>query len=414
MPVNEMKTIRTIRNFDLRQIAESGQCFRMTELSAAEAETLWRAAEDQGWTEEPSAEAPVKSGGGETTRRAATDSSRTGEPFERGPVESGGEETMQRTATDSGRTGEPFERVPVKSGEEETTRRTAIDPGRTEELPAGVSAKSGSGETTRRVTAHRIVSGSRVLTAAQAGERTAFFCGDGELAYWEEYFDLGTDYGRMIASVDPQDGYLRRAAEFGGGIRILRQDVWEMIITFVISQQKTIPNIRALVEALCARYGTRIGREGEALYAFPTPRQLNEAELSDLLELKLGYRAKYIKRICGDACSGALDLERLRRMDYPAAMAYLRGFYGIGEKVANCVCLFGLHQIEAFPIDTWIRKILLREYLPGSGPEADGPKTGLCARLAEKHFARYAGYAGVLQQYMFYYERRGGDCGATK
>ena len=112
----------------------------------------------------------------------------------------------------------------------------------------------------------------------------------------------------MSAADDPADEYLSKVAAFGSGIRILNQDLWEMIITFIISQQKTIPAIRALVEALSEKYGTRYELSSGYYYAFPTPEELNHASLDDLLALKLGYRAKYIKRTCEDVCSGKMDL----------------------------------------------------------------------------------------------------------
>ncbi len=256
--------------------------------------------------------------------------------------------------------------------------------------------------------AYRIISGCRMLKVAQRGGRVLFDCDEDAFPYWEEYFDLKTDYGAYISSIDEEDGYLRAAADFGSGIRILKQDVWEMIITFVISQQKTIPNIRSLVEAICREYGSRIEVSAASFYyAFPAPEQLNAAGLDELLALKLGYRAKYIKRICEDVCSGALDLRILKQMNYPAAMAYLKGFYGIGEKVANCVCLFGLHHVEAFPIDTWIHKILMREYACRCRKSTLErlPQARRCGYLVERYFSRYKGYAGVMQQYLFYYER---------
>ena len=247
------------------------------------------------------------------------------------------------------------------------------------------------------------------------------------------------------------DDYLSRAAAFGSGIRILNQDLWEMIITFIISQQKTIPAIRALVEALSERYGTRYkipsecnfrthtailpnvqfsdisaGQHASATfqkqlstsaapaitdpssgyyYAFPSPEELNRASLDDLLALKLGYRAKYIKRTCEDICSGKLDLDRLQGMNYADSMEALLSCYGIGVKVANCICLFGLHHIGAFPVDTWIKKILLREYAPTSHCTGHVPETRLCEALIAENFSKYPGFAGVLQQYIFFYER---------
>lgn len=173
-----------------------------------------------------------------------------------------------------------------------------------------------------------------------------------------------------------------------------------MIITFVISQQKTIPAIRALVEALCSRYGTKI----DQFYAFPTPEQLCQTSLEDLLALKLGYRAKYIYRLCRDAVAGRLDLAHLSKLDYTAAMEYLTGFYGIGKKVANCVCLFGLHHIDAFPVDTWIEKILNEHYYDAEKYK-DLPKARLYDQMITDSFGCYKGYAGVMQQYIFNYER---------
>ena len=190
--------------------------------------------------------------------------------------------------------------------------------------------------------------------------------------FWKNYFDLNTDYEKMVAAIKPEDHYLMAAAQAGKGIRILRQDTWEMIITFVISQQKTIPAIRSLVEALCRNYGTHIERTllassklseaGPSPFAFPTPEQLSRASLDDLLALKLGYRAKYIHRLCQDALEGSLNLDLLSSQNYKEAIDYLTSFYGIGKKVANCVCLFGLHHIDAFPVDTWIQKILMEHY----------------------------------------------------
>ncbi len=218
--------------------------------------------------------------------------------------------------------------------------------------------------------------------------------------FWKNYFDMDTDYEKMIASVMPDDAYLKAAVKAGKGIRILRQDTWEMIITFVISQQKTIPAIRALVEALCSRYGAKM----DHIYAFPTPERLCQASLEDLLALKLGYRAKYIYRLCHDAADGHLDLAYLSTLDYETAMEYLIGFYGIGKKVANCVCLFGLHHIDAFPVDTWIEKILNEHYYDAEKYK-DLPKARLYDQMITDSFGCYKGYAGVMQQYIFNYER---------
>ena len=260
----------------------------------------------------------------------------------------------------------------------------------------------------RSQTAYRVISGRHFLIIEQHGDEVTFHSPNDEFAFWEHYFDLETDYDAYSRAIDPMDDYLSKAAAFGNGIRILNQDLWEMIITFIISQQKTIPAIRALVEALSEKYGTRYKIPPTVsgyYYAFPTPEELNRASLDDLLALKLGYRAKYIKRTCEDICSGKLDLDRLRGMNYADSMEALLSCYGIGVKVANCICLFGLHHIGAFPVDTWIKKILLREYAPKSHCTGHVPETRLCEALIAENFSKYPGFAGVLQQYIFFYER---------
>ena len=260
----------------------------------------------------------------------------------------------------------------------------------------------------RSQTAYRVISGRHFLIIEQHGDEVTFHCPNDEFAFWEHYFDLETDYDAYIRAIDPMDDYLSKAAAFGNGIRILNQDLWEMIITFIISQQKTIPAIRALVEALSEKYGTRNKIPPTVsgyYYAFPSPEELNRASLDDLLALKLGYRAKYIKRTCEDVCSGKLDLDRLMKLNYADSMEVLLSCYGIGVKVANCICLFGLHHIGAFPVDTWIKKILLREYAPKSHCTGHVPETRLCEALIAENFSKYPGFAGVLQQYIFFYER---------
>lgn len=277
------------------------------------------------------------------------------------------------------------------------------------------------------VCSYYILSSGHFLKISQNHDQFLFDCPEEDMAFWDHYFDLDTDYAAMIRSIAPKDRYLTKAAEYGSGIRILRQDPWEMIITFIISQQKTIPAIQNLVESLSRKYGTRMymssaevdmsagtccrehsGRclyQPDSFYTFPSPEQLNQASLEDLLELKLGYRAKYIKKVCEDACAGTLDLKKLSSMDYEKAMEYLQSFYGIGEKVANCICLFGLHHIDAFPVDTWIRKILMEEYAPGCREIKKLPQSRVCETLIKKYFSRYKGYAGVMQQYIFFYAR---------
>ena len=242
----------------------------------------------------------------------------------------------------------------------------------------------------------------------------AFTCPEEDLDFWFHYFDFHTDYQAILNAVRPEDAYLAAAGKAGNGIRILRQDLWEMIITFIISQQKTIPAIRQAVEQLSRQYGSPIQTVSSpsdtsgtnTIYAFPTPQQLSAAALEDLQNLKLGYRAKYIFKTTQDVCNRLLDLEYLKTLNYQDSMSYLKQFYGIGEKVANCICLVGLHHIDAFPVDTWIQKILMAEYYPKHPRRYKTlPKSALMETIINDNFHFYKGFRGVMQQYIFYYER---------
>lgn len=241
----------------------------------------------------------------------------------------------------------------------------------------------------------RLIAGKRCLKLYQIGEqspaRFVFSCGEEEFKeFWHSYFDLGRDYGALRKCVDPQDVYLNQAVSLGWGIRILRQDLWEMIITFIISQQNHIPRIRRCVRLLCERYGECLeDSEGGKYYAFPEVRRLAEAKLEDLLACNLGYRANYIRKTAQMIAKGEVSLEAAAAMPYEQARDELKKLCGVGIKVAECVCLFALHHVDAFPVDTHISQMLSAHY-PKGFP-----------------FDRYKGFAGILQQYIFYYELTG-------
>ena len=243
---------------------------------------------------------------------------------------------------------------------------------------------------------YELIAGERFLKISADGAgaqgKTILYCSREEYeSFWKEYFDMDTSYEKYLAGIDPEDEYLWAAAQFGSGIRILKQDVWEMIITFILSQQNNIPRIKGLIQAVSGKYGKKIETEDGRMYnAFPTPDELSSAAEEELRALKLGYRSRYI---CGTArmiASGEVDLEQVKKMDYLTARAELMRLPGIGGKVADCICLFALHQLDAFPVDTHIKKVVDSQY-GGSFP-----------------FDRYKGCAGIMQQYIFYYDLKGG------
>lgn len=237
---------------------------------------------------------------------------------------------------------------------------------------------------------YAVTASDRYVEVEQEGDWFRFFCEEQEFEqFWSHYFDLETDYGQFIARIGKRDRYLRQAADFGGGIRILNQDLWEVMVTFLISQNNHMKRIRQCVERLCEHFGEkRVTAGGKCYYAMPWPEALSDIEA--LKDMGLGYRDKYIAALAAAVAEGAVDLERLRGLKGQERVhKELTGIYGIGDKVANCIQLFGLHQIDAFPVDTWIKKILEQHY-PKGFP-----------------MGRYKGCAGVMQQYMFYYEVSG-------
>ncbi len=208
---------------------------------------------------------------------------------------------------------------------------------------------------------------------------------------WCRYLSLDTDYGeldRIIAgALPPENGgsVLASAAEISRGIRILRQDRWEALCSFIISQNNNIPRIRGIIEAMCLKYGERIG-EGD--FSFPTAEAIAAAGEAGMLELRTGFRAKYI---CDAAHLVSDDPDFLDRVadctDYADADAMLRRIKGVGPKVSACTLLFGFGRTEAFPTDVWIKRVIEKYFPDGLDPSVFGSA------------------AGIAQQYLFYYER---------
>lgn len=286
---------------------------------------------------------------------------------------------------------------------------------------------------------YALIAFGRYLEISQSGETFTFSCSEEEWdIIWRSYFDLDTDYesiGNLILSSG--DDYLIEAYNRGRGVRILRQDLWEMIVTFMISQNNNIKRIGASVDKLCVRSGVPLqslsemtvqnsfengafengtlengafengafengtlengtlengafengafknGAFENGAFAFPAPGEV-PMEIFEDKGMGFGYRAEYLSGIYTLAKDNPEWMDRLRTMTYDEAMEALLAIKGIGKKVANCICLFGLHHIDAFPIDTHVKQILAAHYPDGFD------------------FERYKGVAGIVQQYMFY------------
>ena len=234
---------------------------------------------------------------------------------------------------------------------------------------------------------YEIIARDRYLRIRQDNELLIFDCSEEAYTFWYDYFDLGTDYGSFLARINPNDKYLNRAAEAGRGVRLLRQDLWETIVSFLISQQNNIKRIRYCIDNICREYGRQcLSSDGRPYYAFPEPEALALSDPDALKACNLGYRSKYVVKTAQSIAEGRIDLDRIRNMPYHRAKKELLSCYGIGEKVAECICLFSLHHFQAFPVDTHIRQALETHY-----------KRGFPHR-------RYKDCQGVIQQYIFYYE----------
>ena len=211
---------------------------------------------------------------------------------------------------------------------------------------------------------YALVAGGRYVEIRQQGQTVCFDCPEDEFeAVWRPYFDLDADYGRYKNAVAKRDKYLQSAVAAGGGLRILRQELWETIVCFIISQQNNIGRITKCVENLCSLFGETCYNKSKQVYnTFPTAERLAACTADELAPIRLGYRAKYILAAARQVASGEVDLAAVRCMDYAHAKAELMRLTGVGVKVAECICLFALHHIDAFPIDTHIRQMLADWY----------------------------------------------------
>ena len=202
---------------------------------------------------------------------------------------------------------------------------------------------------------------------------------------WKPYFDLDRNYSSIRSGVNKSDKFLSNACECGKGLRILRQDPWEMLLTFITSQRKSIPAIKSSIEKVCEKYGKKVTTKYETFYLFPTAFDMREASADELKNCGLGYRVDYYFDAIQRVIEKSLDLEILRELDYESLFNGLKIVKGVGDKVSNCICLFAYAKTEAAPVDTWIAKVIDRHY-SGINP-----------------FPSYGEVAGIMQQYIFYY-----------
>ncbi|MCQ2969859.1 MAG: 8-oxoguanine DNA glycosylase [Clostridium sp.] len=226
---------------------------------------------------------------------------------------------------------------------------------------------------------------------------------------WKNYFDLNTEYGPLKEEL-AKDDLLKQAIEFGYGIRLLNQDPFEMVISFIISARNSIPSIMKTIKKISEKFGDKIEYKGEVYYAFPTPEQLKNATLEDIQETGASFRSKYIidtisniNKALEAKKEGNLthelkmyDLEYIMSLPTDECHVALQVFKGVGAKVADCIMLFSMGKKSAFPVDVWIKRAMIHFYV---APDVSLNKIRVFGR------EKFGELSGLAQQYLFYYAR---------
>jgi len=213
---------------------------------------------------------------------------------------------------------------------------------------------------------------------------------------WIDYFDLNRNYSKIKTRLS--DSNLKNIVEFGKGIRILNQDEWETLVSFIISANNRILMIKRVIYNLSKNHGHFIGHyRGKEYYSFPTADKINQLSEKDLRLMKTGFRAKYIKDAAERVSKDKEWLYNLKDMSYDQALEEIKKIKGVGDKVGNCILLFSMKKHEAFPVDIWMKRIMEQVYNINGKPEEIRKKS-------ETIFGQYSGFA---QQYLFYYASQG-------
>lgn len=211
----------------------------------------------------------------------------------------------------------------------------------------------------------------------------------------EKYFDINRNYHEIKEIISKTDPRMPQIIEAGKGIRILRQEPWEMLISFIISAANNIPRISKTIENISQKFGEEIVWKQDKYYLFPTPDNLARATMQELRECNLGFRDRYVLNAAKMVASKEIILEDIENMKYEDGKKYLMQIPGVGAKVADCILLFAYGKLEAFPVDTWIKKVMNELFIESTN----------ITKLNQFARNKFGEYAGIAQQYLFYYER---------
>jgi len=253
------------------------------------------------------------------------------------------------------------------------------------------------------------VAGEKVFKIRQIGDELEFE--NVGVDFVKNYFGLYDDLLKILSKIS-KDKHIKHAIDAFNGLRILRQDSWECLISYICATYKNISAIRQMLFNLSKKFGDRIDFDGHRFYTFPTSERLAKATAEELAKCGLGYRAKYVSETAKMIYESGFELERLKKIVYEKAKEELSDFPGVGLKVADCVLLFSLGKLEAFPVDVWIKRVILKYYVKHFPKEfvrkisveksltsSDYKKLNLFGR---RYFGEHAGYA---QEYLYHYER---------
>ena len=217
-----------------------------------------------------------------------------------------------------------------------------------------------------------------------------------------DYFDLNRDYDKIQSSLSKIDEPLKQSISYGKGIRLLNQDLWETIISFIISANNNIPRIKGIIERISKQYGKEIKYCGQSYYTFPTVEELSRATVEDLRKLGLGFRDQRVYETTHAILNKQVDLNKLQEEnDTDKIKETLLTLSGVGPKVADCIMLFStLKRLDAFPIDVWVRRVMNELYI--HNPQEEKVNKKQIEKLAKE---KYGNLAGIAQQYLFYWKR---------
>lgn len=246
---------------------------------------------------------------------------------------------------------------------------------------------------------------NNILNVKKENNKITFkgVCEENIIKTCTNYFNLDTNYEKIKEELSNVDEYLKTSISYGNGIRILKQDLWETIISFIISANNNIPRIKGIIERISKQYGREIIWNEKSYYTFPTIEELSKASVEELRALGLGFRDKRVYDTTRMILNKEIDLKKIENSDdVEFIKEELLKLPGVGGKVADCIMLFALNKFEVFPIDVWVRRVMNELYIKNEDETKVDKKE--IAKLAQE---KYSNLAGLAQQYLFYWKREG-------